>query len=320
MFFGRVSFFLKAAPGTGIVSSAILESDDLDEIDWEWLGGADYVSKTSLNYFGKGNTTSYDRASWAGVANTQSVTHNYTITWTAAATTWYIDSVPVRTLNYADAVGGKNYPQTPMNIRVGIWAGGDPANAKGTIEWAGGVTDYSAGPYTMVLEKVEVVNDNPAKSYKYGDMSGSYESIVVDGAAGVVQKGQSDMTTSPQASPSPSTQPSTSASQPSSSSGPSSSSEPASSSKPSSSSEPAPTSSAATESSKAASTATGLSTLAQIQTSVVTRVTASSTPSPSGSARPSTQPVETSSLAPALSLGLGHYSFLGLLVVLAVVR
>lgn len=30
---------MTAAPGTGVVSSAILESDDLDEIDWEWLGG-----------------------------------------------------------------------------------------------------------------------------------------------------------------------------------------------------------------------------------------------------------------------------------------
>jgi hypothetical protein len=53
IFFGRVSFFLKAAPGTGIVSSAILESDDLDEVDWEWLGGSDYVSKVQTNYFGK---------------------------------------------------------------------------------------------------------------------------------------------------------------------------------------------------------------------------------------------------------------------------
>ena len=54
LLFGRVSFFLKAAPGTGIVSSAILQSDDLDEIDWEWLGGANYDGKVQSNYFGKG--------------------------------------------------------------------------------------------------------------------------------------------------------------------------------------------------------------------------------------------------------------------------
>lgn len=32
---------LEAAPGTGIVSSVVLESDDLDEIDWEFIGGDD---------------------------------------------------------------------------------------------------------------------------------------------------------------------------------------------------------------------------------------------------------------------------------------
>jgi hypothetical protein len=39
IFFGSVSFIMTAAPGKGVVSSAILESDDLDEVDWEWLGG-----------------------------------------------------------------------------------------------------------------------------------------------------------------------------------------------------------------------------------------------------------------------------------------
>ena len=30
---------MKAAKGTGIVSSIVFESTDLDEIDWEFLGG-----------------------------------------------------------------------------------------------------------------------------------------------------------------------------------------------------------------------------------------------------------------------------------------
>jgi Glycosyl hydrolases family 16 len=34
IFFGRVETWLKSAPGQGIVSSIVLESDDLDEIDW----------------------------------------------------------------------------------------------------------------------------------------------------------------------------------------------------------------------------------------------------------------------------------------------
>jgi hypothetical protein len=34
IFFGRVDVELKAAPGKGIVTSVVLQSDDLDEIDW----------------------------------------------------------------------------------------------------------------------------------------------------------------------------------------------------------------------------------------------------------------------------------------------
>lgn len=40
VFFGKIDVVMKAAPGTGIVSSIVLESDDLDEIDWEFLGGS----------------------------------------------------------------------------------------------------------------------------------------------------------------------------------------------------------------------------------------------------------------------------------------
>ena len=32
--FGNVEVKMKVAPGTGVVSSIVMESDDLDEIDW----------------------------------------------------------------------------------------------------------------------------------------------------------------------------------------------------------------------------------------------------------------------------------------------
>lgn len=34
IFFGELEVKMQAAPGTGIVSSLVFESDDLDEIDW----------------------------------------------------------------------------------------------------------------------------------------------------------------------------------------------------------------------------------------------------------------------------------------------
>jgi beta-glucanase (GH16 family) len=55
IFFGYVEVKMRSAPGAGIVSSFVLQSDDLDEIDWEMIGSE--TDKVQSNYFGKGNTT-----------------------------------------------------------------------------------------------------------------------------------------------------------------------------------------------------------------------------------------------------------------------
>lgn len=178
-FFGTLTAIVKAAPGTGIVSCVILESDDLDEIDWEWLGGD--VDQVQTNYFGKGNTTSYDRGTYETVGDSQDTWHNYTVEWTSAYTTWYIDGSAVRTLNYADAVDGTNYPQTPMRVKLGVWSASD-SGSEGTIEWAGGETDYDDAPFTMYVESLTIQNYNPGSTYSYGDLTGDYTSIVVDAA------------------------------------------------------------------------------------------------------------------------------------------
>ena len=175
IFFGVVEVWLKAATGQGVVSSIVLESDDLDEIDWEFLGGNTTHAET--NYFGKGNTTSYDRAIYYPVDKPQENFHNYTVEWTAEKIDWSIDGAVVRTLKYSDANGGANFPQTPMNVRLGIWAGGDSANSNGTIEWAGGLVDYSKGPYTMSVNKARVTDYSTGSEYKYGDKTGSWQSI-----------------------------------------------------------------------------------------------------------------------------------------------
>ncbi|KAJ5642378.1 hypothetical protein N7490_006378 [Penicillium lividum] len=193
IFFGEISIVMKAAPGTGVVSSLVFESDDLDEIDWEALGGDSTTIET--NYFGKGDTTTYDRATWPAVSDPQNDWHTYTVNWQKDATTWSIDGAVVRTLNYADAQSGTRYPQTPMRIRIGIWAGGDPTNGEGTIEWAGGETDYADAPFTMYVKSVEIKNANPAESYTYSDTTGSMDSIELSGASALTQTDSTTSTT-----------------------------------------------------------------------------------------------------------------------------
>jgi len=190
IFFGRVSAYVQSSPGTGTVSSFILESDDLDEIDWEWLGSDD--ARVESNFFGKGNTTAYDRAAYHPVgADPISTFHNYTILWTAESIQWLIDGNNVRTLAYGDALalGGKNYPQTPMKVKMGSWVGcanasdNEPTSTAtyGTCQWAGGPIDISQAPFTMYVQWVDIENYGTGCEYTYSDNSGSYQSITQSG-------------------------------------------------------------------------------------------------------------------------------------------
>lgn len=177
IFFGEVEVWLKAAPGQGVVSTVVLESDDLDEIDWEIIGSN--TTHAENNYYGKGNTTdAYERAKWYPMTQApQDGFHNYTTRWTNETLEWYIDGAVVRTLNYNDANGGQSFPQTPMNVRIGVWAAGDPSNSNYTVAWAGGEIDYSKGPYTMYVQSARITDYSSGAEYKYGDGTGSWQSI-----------------------------------------------------------------------------------------------------------------------------------------------
>ncbi|KAK3703078.1 transglycosylase [Vermiconidia calcicola] len=175
--FGKYEITMKAASGAGIVSSAVLQSDTLDEIDWEWLGAQN--DEVQSNYFGKGQTTTYDRAAVHAVDNTQGELHTYTVEWTESQIVWQIDGSTVRVLSAEDANG--QFPQSPCQLKVGAWSGGDSGNPQGTINWAQGPTDYSAGPFTMVVSSLSVTDYSTGTQYAYGDRSGNWDSIMSNG-------------------------------------------------------------------------------------------------------------------------------------------
>ena len=172
--FGHVEYVIKAAPGAGIVSSAVLQSDDLDEIDWEWLGGDD--QQVQSNFFGKGETTTYNRGAFHPAPGNHDGFNTYTIDWTADQVVWQINGQTVRALSASDT-NGYPYPQTPMMIKVGAWSGGDPANPPGTVQWAGGPTNYAAGPYTMYCKSIAVTDYSTGTQYTYSGTAGTWQSI-----------------------------------------------------------------------------------------------------------------------------------------------
>lgn len=177
--FGKVEVVLKAAKGKGIVSSFYLQSDDLDEIDIELIGGD--VNEFQSNWFSKGDTTTYDRGEFHGTASSiVDNYHTYTIEYTEDFVSWSLDGNVVRTLKPDN---GQGFPSSPMYIMAGVWAGGDPSNEIGTIEWAGGETDYSQTPFDMHIQSVIVADYSTGSQYSYTDTSGDWTSIKAAGGS-----------------------------------------------------------------------------------------------------------------------------------------
>lgn len=182
VFGGRLDCTLKIAPGKGIVSSLVFQSADLDEIDYEWIGSKPLEAQS--NYFGKGNTETYNRGAIHPVRSAVDNFIKFSIDWTKDKITWYIDDVVVRTLTPADSAALYNsdnyYPQTPMQIKIGAWAAGDPSNADGVVEWSDGPIDYSQAPYDMVIQSLTITDySKGATEYCFGDRSGSWASIEI---------------------------------------------------------------------------------------------------------------------------------------------
>lgn len=181
MLFGRIDVVFKAAPGNGIISSIVLQSKDRDEIDWEWLGFDN--ANAQSNYFSKGNDAIFNRGGIHPVSNPTGAFHKYSIEWTKTAVKWIIDDQVVRTLEAAKV--GSDYPQSPMQVKIGSWCAGLPESRAGTREWAGGLTDFSKGPFNSYYKSIKIVDyaggDGPAtktvEKYVYGDRTGSWQSI-----------------------------------------------------------------------------------------------------------------------------------------------
>ncbi|AGO11995.1 AaceriAGR318Cp [[Ashbya] aceris (nom. inval.)] len=172
LMYGKVEVVFRAAPGQGVVSSFYLQSDALDEIDFEWLGGDKKQFQT--NFFCKGNVTTYTRGEFHNVSEPQEEFHTYTIDWKMDELVFYLDGKQIRRVKNDTSEG---YPQSPMRLYMGVWAGGDPTNHPGTVEWAGGETDYSRVPFTAYIKRIIASDYSSGKAYVYKDASKESVSI-----------------------------------------------------------------------------------------------------------------------------------------------
>ncbi|KAL9942847.1 hypothetical protein D7B24_005374 [Verticillium nonalfalfae] len=180
LFFGKVECVLRASPGQGIITSIVLQSDALDEIDWEFIGGDHTHVQTNYFHLGKKDYT-YGREHELPF-NAMDEFHAYTIEWTHDAITFSIDGNVVRTATPAEG----SYPQTPMQLKLGTWVGGKGGKEQqGTIDWAGGLAQWDQAPFAAHYQKVTIQDyaggKKAAREYVYTKGQGSWESIKVVG-------------------------------------------------------------------------------------------------------------------------------------------
>jgi len=148
-------------------------------------------SRIQTNYFSKGDTSTSGRGGIHSSTGVDTTFKTYTIDWTSTEIAWQVNGVTQRALKASDL--GNSYPQTPMMLKLGVWSGGDPANPPGTVEWAGGATDYTKGPFTMIVKSVAVSDYSTGTQYTYSDTSGQWTSIKA--AGGSINGGPSNVDT-----------------------------------------------------------------------------------------------------------------------------
>ncbi|KAJ2684773.1 putative glycosidase CRH2 [Coemansia spiralis] len=141
----------------GVVSAFIFRNDIVgDEIDYEFVGSEPNTVQSNYYWNNELNYTKMIRS--PPVTDTSKNFHTYQIDWTPDHITWQVDGHPFRTLKRSDtwdsATGTYKYPDRESYISFSIWDGG--SGAKGTADWAGGVIDWSRGPFVMAVKSIAV--------------------------------------------------------------------------------------------------------------------------------------------------------------------
>jgi hypothetical protein len=90
-----------------------------------------------------------------------------------------------------------------MEVKLGTWVAGRKDAPEGTVEWAGGYTDFSKAPFNAYYKSITITDyaggDSPAnggvKEYVWTDKTGSFESIRVVKGDGSSDGGDGESTT-----------------------------------------------------------------------------------------------------------------------------
>ncbi|KXS18270.1 glycoside hydrolase family 16 protein [Gonapodya prolifera JEL478] len=171
--YGRVSATMKVAKGPGVVSAFIVDSytpsaSPGDELDQEWTGQSTNIYQTNWFGLGKLNYPTGAPAASQHYGNGASFTasggsdyhdqyHTFSMERTHDYIRWFVDGVQVRQVLRSDT-GDADYPDRLGAVLFNIWDAGQ--QAPGTVEWAGGATDWSINPnpnYEVHVKQFQIV-------------------------------------------------------------------------------------------------------------------------------------------------------------------
>jgi len=201
VWYGKISATMTTSQGAGVVTAFIMMSDAKDEIDFEFVGVD--TQHAQSNYYWQG-VTNYNNEVNLTAANTESTVHTYTIDWTPDQLSWIVDGKTLRTKKRSDTWNATSnswaYPQTPARIMLSLWPAGLASNAKGTIDWSGGLINWNSpymqnGYYYAMVSDVNVqcydppsgANIQGKSSYKYTDVKATNDTVEMIGSSVILK-------------------------------------------------------------------------------------------------------------------------------------
>ncbi|BEI83795.1 hypothetical protein CcaverHIS002_0403990 [Cutaneotrichosporon cavernicola] len=149
--YGLIDFVMETSRWPGVVSAAITMSDVKDEIDFEWPGAVTNQVQSNFFFLGHVNYSDSNGGYHNLSGNTATSFHKYTINWQPDILEWWIDDKIVRSVKKADTWKESTqqyyFPTTPSRVQLSVWPAGIEGAAKGTVEWAGGMIDWTESDY-----------------------------------------------------------------------------------------------------------------------------------------------------------------------------
>ncbi|KAJ9063378.1 putative glycosidase CRH2 [Entomophthora muscae] len=137
--YGRISADIKTSRTGGVVTSFILQAQDLDEIDFEWVGYNLNSTQTNWFKYGQFPPPPASNADFLPSRDTFADFHTYTVDWSPKRIQWLIDGKVERELNTGNP---SIFPSSQSRVGFGIWDGG--SGAEGTREWSGGPVNFQS--------------------------------------------------------------------------------------------------------------------------------------------------------------------------------